>query len=281
MRFDLHSISQAGGQINEDGLGHRAHAAWLLDGATSISGRRLADETDASWFVRQVCEALSSAHPSAELRETLAAAVGRAQSLGTQLWADWGSGVDTPSASFAAAQLDANRLRLFNLGDCRILYQLDQQPMQSFGSCAVAELDAQLLQRYTELRQTAPTSTHRDLWQQLVPLIRANRRRMNRPDGYWVLSPDASSLAQLQEYVLSFDLEAHVVLATDGLYRWVDTYLIGTEQEFFSRAFEPGGLEQLLLQVREAERIDAEAKRFPRVKLKDDASAVAFHCRTS
>lgn len=268
--------------INEDEAAFTRDEGWVLDGATSVSGRRRTSggraESDASWFVREFSDGLR--RRPAELpvarwaRAVLDELVGKAGAH----WADWSSR-DVPSASYAHVQVRDGAAQFFNLGDCRILYQADGGPVTLFGSCEVQRLDDALLRAYQHLRRSEPELDHARAWACLVPTIRAHRRLMNVPGGYWILSPDGLGLEHLQRVEVPFDRELRALLVTDGLYRLVDTYGQASVDGFFARAFERGGLPAMVDELRALEAADHTAARYARVKLQDDATALAVVAR--
>lgn len=280
MRIDITTICHSSLQINEDILGYNPKAIWILDGATSISGRKLEIErkmeSDASWFVNQFSNLFAKLDHDIQLEQQLKSIIESIQHHAVSVWGNWAE-QDVPSASFSAAFYNNKNISLYNLGDCRILYQLDHQPVKEFGQSNVETFDRDLLEQYKTIAQQSPRPTHKQIWQQLVDQIRANRLRMNQKDGYWILSPDGRGIDQLQKIDLQFHEDAKVLLSTDGLYRLVDTYKQMDTADFFKKAFEKNGLNELLSQLRKIEDSDPEAIEHPRVKLQDDASAVLIH----
>ena len=107
----------------------------------------------------------------------------------------------------------------------------------------------------------------------LAPLIRENRRWKNRPGGYGVLTADASCLAFAETARRPAAAATHLLLATDGFYRLVDTYHMLTAGELMQAALERG-LAPLHAALRRLEDSDAECLAFPRLKARDDATAM-------
>jgi len=70
----------------------------------------------------------------------------------------------------------------------------------------------------------------------------------------------------------------HLLLATDGFYRLVDTYGMLTAGELMQAALERG-LAPLYAELRRIEDGDPECLAFPRLKARDDATAVLVEVR--
>lgn len=282
LQLDTEAWTSAAGACNEDIHGHAGHAAWLLDGATSLSRRAVQAPcgrmiTDAAHFVSLFSARFDkSLRLGQDLEQAIESALDWVRR--DRLVAAWMTeGTDTPSASFCAVRLAGAELEVANLGDVSILLQADDGGITTFGSSAVRELDAQLLRQYLRLRVTLPDRAA--VWAALVPLIRANRARMNQPGGYWILEPRGAGLPGLQRTRLPFARRVRGLLVSDGLFRLVDTYRLMSQDHLFITAFTPSGPQQLLKRLRDAEAGDPAAIRWPRVKLRDDATLVRFETR--
>ncbi|MCW8207241.1 hypothetical protein D8B24_09315 [Verminephrobacter aporrectodeae subsp. tuberculatae] len=273
----FHMLSHSVSAVNEDVVGFSRDEGWVLDGATSISGRRRETseglETDASWFVREFSKGLSHRSLEPHLQRWATSELQKLEADGPLNWENW-SHTDVPSASFAHVTLKPGSSTFLNLGDCKIIYQVDGGPISFFGSSEVHKFDHALLGEYLKVRKAEPGMTHQQAWKHLVPTIRANRQRMNTSDGYWILSPDGKGLPYMQRKEVPFSSEMRAILLTDGLYRLVDTYFSMDAETFFSRTFEPAGLSILVQELRSLEDADPNAELYPRVKLQDDASAL-------
>ena len=279
MLFTSETCTSAAGGCNEDICGCVSNAAWILDGATSLSRRTVLDAngrriSDAAHFVATLSagfhRGMGRGQDIAQALDSALRSVRQDEDILGYLEEDF----DVPSASFAAVQLTGQCLQVANLGDCTILLQADNGAITSFGDSAVRQLDAALLSSYLALRQKV--SDRGVVWESLVPLIRENRARMNAPGGYWILEPRGHGLPGLQQMAIRFSTGVRGLLVTDGLYRIVDTYRLMSMEEFFEEAFSVSGLERLVSNTRDAEALDSNETRWPRVKAKDDATIVKF-----
>jgi hypothetical protein len=278
MRLKYSSISTPASIINEDHLGIHGERAWVLDGATSISGRRSAaedgrEETDAAWFVRRFSVELARMSNTSLLLDDIQGILDRIRGDGHRKWGAW-IDHDIPSASFLHVCIRPGRVEAFNLGDCLLLYEADAGSLESFGASAVRALDGALLDAYRALRSALPDLSHADAWNQLVPLIRSNRKLMNTQQGYWILEPRGEGLRYGQRAAISYRHSFRGLLVTDGLYRLVDTYRLYTREHFFDAARRPEGLKRLAHELRVFEKADPDCRMIARVKARDDATGV-------
>jgi Protein phosphatase 2C len=270
------SGSDAGGSYNDDCWGSVSTAVWILDGATGLSKERLfpSAPSDAQWFVSAVDSELRNADWSKGTTPLLQSvmqrvhhrfhreAVGRIEQV--SLW---------PLASFALTRVCEGRVEFANLGDCRILWRPpDGRAVKSFGSSRVTELDANVVKEIERLHRQGYTS-HELVRRAVVPMIEANRKLKNTPEGYWILDVSGEGVAHLQTTIAdAADVET-ILLCTDGYYRLVDTYHRWTDQSLLSDSVH-NGVSAMIRELREIERLDEQCLKFPRMKPSDDATGI-------
>jgi hypothetical protein len=265
---------------NEDHYGVAENAVWVLDGATSLSKRSLPGPdgetlSDAAYFVRIFSDALRNALGGKSVGvDTAIAGATRQTSKDPNIGQFLNSGYDVPSASFALASMEDSAITLAYLGDCTLIVEIDDKPIAILGDSPVRDLDQALLSEYVSLRSSC--LSHADAWNAVVPHIRRNRARMNMPGGYPILEPKGDGLDHLKIISAPFEKSVRGLIVTDGLYRLVDTYFLLSSRELFDKAHGEGGCEQLIADLRRAERHDPDAQRWPRLKLSDDATIVRF-----
>ena len=107
----------------------------------------------------------------------------------------------------------------------------------------------------------------------LVSFIRRNRLLKNQPNGYWVLEPGGSWLQYVQYFAARVAPGTHVLMVSDGFYRLVDHYHLYDDESLLAAALDDG-LEVLARRLRQVEDEDPECRAHPRLKPRDDASAL-------
>jgi hypothetical protein len=164
-------------------------------------------------------------------------------------------------------------VELVNLGDCKLLFRgANRGPTRSFGTSALAPLDRMLIDGIVRL-QAEGIVEPAALWTRLVPHIRANRGRMNTEGGYWVLDVPGRGLDHAEELIVAPDEIREFLLVTDGFYRLVDTYRVFDDEALLDAALSRG-LAALCRKLRAVEAQDAGCRTYPRLKPRDDATAV-------
>lgn len=118
------SITHTTSDVNEDYVGKTENRGWILDGATSISGRRKSYkervETDAAWFVRIFSALLKQKTPTNNILNDLRETLKYIEKIAISEWNNWDD-QDIPSASFSHVTINSSSVILHNLGDCRVL----------------------------------------------------------------------------------------------------------------------------------------------------------------
>jgi hypothetical protein len=127
------------------------------------------------------------------------------------------------------------------------------------------------------IRAIAPDTPLIDISARLAPQVAANRKRMNTPDGYWILSfvREAADHVQLATVERSSLANGEIMLATDGFLRLVEVYGVASYGDILDAPVEK--LDAYFKRLRKLERGDPEARRFVRLKGSDDATCI--RCR--
>jgi serine/threonine protein phosphatase PrpC len=270
-------LSIAGGATNEDGGGSAAHLAWVLDGATGLPQERLLPgSTDAQWLVSEVCsffERLTDCSPADQHLSALSAFLS-SRFQAARLRAPSPEGLEElPSASLAFAAIEGQSLKIANIGDCRTLVRFPDGATRQFGDSPVSALDAQVVRRLVELQRSDRNASYGALKAELTPLIRRNRLLKNQPNGYGVLEPRDSWLQYVQYFAAEAAPGTLVLMVSDGFYRLVDHYRLYSDESLLAAAVK-GGLKALAQRLRQVEEEDPECRAHPRLKPRDDASAL-------
>ena len=278
----LDRCSEASRPFNEDAHGATAAAAWVIDGAKGPFDHRLTPgPSDASWYAQALNDVLAAQFqdPPADPVRSLAETAGRLARIYGEV-ARTAPLHEQPSACLSLATLDAAAasLTLFNIGDCRMI--VDRAGVaRSFGSSGIERLERDAIAEVSRLRQRAGHAG--DPWQELRPTLRRNfETAMNRPGGYWVTHPSLPWLHQVQRADIPLREVNHVLIASDGFFRLVAVFEAYDPSGLVAAA-RARGLSALCAELRAREDDDPECRRYPRLKARDDATAVLARIRLS
>jgi hypothetical protein len=258
---------------NEDHILHTGPVVAVFDGVSAPAGLDTGCVHSTSWYVHRLADRLAealSASPEADLRRSLATAIGRVRN-------DHGGRCDlghpgTPAASLCILRQGSDTLDYLILSDCTLVTDQagrTERHTDSRFTTAMADIRANALTGDAPIGGPAHAAQVRRATQQ-------RQQRMNRPGGYWIAAADPDAAA----HSLAGQLPLHgpkrvrrAALLTDGAADAVDRYHLITWPDLLDWLSEHGPHE-LIHRVREAERADTTGYATPRYKRHDDATAV-------
>lgn len=262
------------GVVNEDAAGYNDYAAWVVDGATGLSGRTLTEApTDPHWYAQWWHQHLHRhLTDQPDLSKFCLDSIDLVAEHYLAQWPD-ATPHDYPSAAAAIVRFCHDHLEYQLFGDAVLLLR-DRQGLQVIRDTRLNRLDDLVLSQMNRLINFEQHS-HSVARHKLLPQLRAHRQLKNTMDGYWTLEFDrAAALHGLQgQYQPEGELE--VLLLTDGLSILLDTFQYCSAEELISWVAEEG-LRPLYQQVRTLEQADPKMEEFTRFKVSDDASGLYF-----
>jgi hypothetical protein len=268
---------------NEDALGQGIYSAWVIDGATGLGKRRLMPEghSDAQWLAAAYSSRLSAAQARDSIEDVF-------KRLIVEVRAEFNAGkrcscpkpFELPSAGMVYVRLRDGQLEYARLGDCRVIIALPGGRVFSTGDSLLNDLDSAVLGVMSAMRRRTPSlfEKYSDLRAAVDPLLQANRSLLNTEGGYWALGIDPRAVAHMEVGALDMSGAAPVtgLLVSDGFYRLVDTFGVYDDASLLREALRRRDLVGMLAELRALEDRDPECTNAPRLKPKDDATAVLF-----
>ncbi|MBB4123067.1 hypothetical protein [Martelella radicis] len=277
----LNDPGKPGGH-SEDRAGANEHSAFVIDGATGIADRQVMTDfpSDASWLADQALAAFSQAggaspvsdivsRLNAEARKTYLAAAGTGD-LPRYMW---------PAAAFQMLRIEGDRLVSYGLGDCRLFLQSEADGQVFETTALKGNRTKEIAAARAHLARTGGFGGKNDIGgdEKTRAALRESRSKHNMPGGRIFtlgLVPEAANEIVREETGIA--APARGLLSSDGFAALSDNYDVFNPSELIDAAFAEG-LPALLKRLREIERIeDPEGERFPRYKVSDDATCLAF-----
>jgi Protein phosphatase 2C len=260
------SVPATPDRSNDDFVAAATDAAVLLDGVGTPAGSASGCVHGVAWFVRQLGTALLARLTStdkADLAACLADAIAHVRGLhgGTCDLSHAG----TPSATVVAVKETAATLDYLVLADS-VLAVDDDGEVHVLTDTREAEVGRELRRHMDSL--AGGSSEHAAAHRQYVERLRAFR---NRPGGFWVASAEPEAASQALTGSIPHAGVRAAALLSDGASRLADRFGVATWAEVFN-TLDASGPAALLRQVREAEDSDPVGERWPRGKLRDDAT---------
>ncbi|MFZ1814108.1 MAG: hypothetical protein WBO55_02355 [Rhizobiaceae bacterium] len=276
----LDHISDPGNacKANDDALGHSAHHAVVIDGATGLADTVLLEDepSDAAWLAGLAASVFSRGDgmPAGGLVGTVARTA--RETLAQMHDLDHMPRHALPVASFIMVRRVGQVLELSGLGDC-VAY-VRTSGGESVRHCALKD------NRMLELRNAraaldasggfdASGSVVRDPGG--LEKLRAARSRANDgKGGIWLLGLEAEAANHALNVSVRHAGEMEILLMSDGFSALSEAYERYSQDGLVDAALR-SGLKYLLDELRDIEhRIDPLGRVYPRYKRSDDATAI-------
>lgn len=258
----------------EDTLFACSEYAFVLDGATGVSGQRVSDAaTDAVWFVARIREYLSKA--LAENRPIGEIVAGGARSVRALF--DQFDGAeqlrDKPSAAVSIVRERNGMLEYFSLCDSVILLRKKNGDVQYIMDDRLVALDNAMFERMKKI--AAETGkTVRDTFKDVFPYILENRYKMNTPGWYAALSCTEEGLDTALRGSIPVSELRDVLLFSDGFAEAYDLFGIYKTPAEIIEEVSVRGIDYAVERLRRAQDADPDCARYVRNKLRDDMSII-------
>lgn len=270
--IDYSFLCLKGDGMNRDCLGMSGHSAWVMDGA--MDGTLELSETPGllpaylSFMHKSLYQELAVASVDKTLPQILADSIEAAR-VSFQAAVEFVPPYQHPSAALALIRFNATSLECLCLGDTAILIK-QENDLWIVNDQRLEELDRQVAERMKQLCREKQISVlaAREL---VLNQIRANRSKQNTPFGYPTcgFEPGAALAALYRTFPLTEGTE--ILLLSDGFAQIYSVFGIVEPEELFAYKNRFTEAAELLCAAQDA---DAECNRFPRLRKRDDASAL-------
>ena len=267
-------LSDKGNAYNEDFVYVTDDFGVLLDGATGLFKEQLTNgNTDAQLFSHQLgrllCENIGSL--SMSLSEVISFCLTQVHSYFLQEINDV-EGVRLPSATLSCFRKNGSVIEVICLGDSPALIKTKKELVilqDEVLSANAGAIITELLKAWDELEDFELAK------ESIKPLLKEFRNTKNTARGYKVLDLSQKGLIDFETKVYDLNEVESIHLVSDGFYRLVDTFHSFTEECFVETVINYPKALLLLDELRLLENKEFSLRKYPRLKLSDDAS-VAF-----
>lgn len=269
-------LCREGDFANEDVAGINEYGAWLLDGATGLSGAKLTDEkSDARWYTKWWDSYLST-----HLKDDIPIAyimingirqvsIDFHEAIGNKIC----SKLDYPSSSIIVLKWHENDIEYFSLGDSPLMIQ-SSDSLDEITDKIVPVLDGKVFNAIEQAIKKHNISS----WEAkkfVQPMLKEHRMLLNTEEGYWILGFDTKAVNKAYQGIININEPTKILMASDGFSAFVDKYHAVEKKDFISQV-EDNGLDWIYNQIRSIEDLDNDGIKYPRYKKSDDSSAIFF-----
>ncbi|TGY43289.1 hypothetical protein E5347_00315 [Clostridium sartagoforme] len=273
-------LSKQGSKIkpNEDKITIIDGAAWVLDGATGITGKRITEkETDALWYVEKINNYLiKNINSSKSLKDIMKSAIREVkESYITYDGYKNLDEVDYPCAAIALVRFNNKELEYYVMGDCTLIYK-------EKGDNAVEIVDKRII----ELEERILNSMVKVSKEKEVSILEARRycdnevldvRKMkNKSNGYWILELNEEAIDNGLYGKIAISKEVSISLTSDGFSQYYDTFNLAEGYSEFIDIVKETNIDDLYNNLYLSQEDDSECNNYPRLKKRDDSSIVYF-----
>lgn len=277
MKIDY--FSRSGALYNEDIYEANPNYAFVLDGATGLLKEKVSDmETDAQWYVHEWRNYLI--HNIMDNSKTLVQIIKEGILLISKKYLQFEGAdkvVSRPSSGISLFRVINNKLQYFLLGDCSQIITKTDESIIHMQIQDLPRLDGINLDRMVKVAHENGISKTIDARPLINNFLVETRLSQNTDKGYWILSdnPDAADHALTGE--TDFSEVQQVICLSDGYSQIYDTFKIYSVEKFAELIGASNNLSEVHNVLWNLQEKDKYCIKYPRFKLRDDATIVVFN----
>ncbi len=223
--LDSSSLPGDPGKPNDDAFAHRALAAVVMDGATSLNEPLMPGPSDAAWIARFGANRLM-AHIGEGLpaRAAVAAALADAEMSFAHLRKRAPVAVyETPYSSMMFVVLGEAACEALWYGDCAALVQCPGETIELVGD-ALAKRARERDRAAALAAKTGERAASTGVRETFLPALRASRNLLNTQKGGWCFGPDVRAADHVASAQVQAPKGTVLLLVTDGFLALVSDY---------------------------------------------------------
>ena len=273
-------LSKQGSKIkpNEDKITIIDGAAWVLDGATGITGKRITEkETDALWYVEKINNYLiKNINSSKSLKDIMKSAIREVkESYITYDGYKNLDEVDYPCAAIALVRFNNKELEYYVMGDCTLIYKEKDEKAVEIVDKRIIELEERILNSMVKVSKEKEVSileARRYCDNEVLDV----RKMKNKSNGYWILELNEEAIDNGLYGKIAISKEVSISLTSDGFSQYYDTFNLAEGYSEFIDIVKETNIDDLYNNLYLSQEDDSECNNYPRLKKRDDSSIVYF-----
>lgn len=273
-------LSKQGAKIkpNEDKITVIDGAAWVLDGATGITGKRITEkETDALWYVEKINNYLiNNINSSNSLKDIMKSAIREVkESYITYDGYKNLDEVDYPCAAIALVRFNNKELEYYVMGDCTLIYKEKGDNAVEIVDKLIIELEEKILnsmEKVSKEKEVSILEARKYCDNEVLDV----RKMKNRSDGYWILELNEEAVDNGLYGKVAISKELSISLTSDGFSQYYDTFSLAEGYSQFIDIAKETNIDDLYNNLYLSQEEDSECNKYPRLKKRDDSSLIYF-----
>lgn len=277
---NIKCLSKQGAKIkpNEDKITIIDGAAWVLDGATGITGKRITEkETDAFWYVEKINNYLiNNINSSKSLKDIMKSAIREVkESYTTYEGYKNLDEVDYPCAAIALVRFNNKELEYYVMGDCTLIYKEKDKKAVEIVDKRIIELEERILNSMVKVSKEKEVSIL-EARKYCDNEVLDVRKMKNRSNGYWILELNEESIDNGLYGNIAISKEVSITLTSDGFSQYYDTFNLAEGYSEFIDIVKETNIDDLYNNLYLSQENDSKCNNYPRLKKRDDSSIIYF-----
>ena len=266
----------SGSKPNEDKITILDGAAWVLDGATGITGKRITEkETDALWYVEKINSYLiDNITSTLSIKDIINSAIKfTREEYSKYKGYESLEEVDYPCAAIALVRFNKEEVEYFVLGDCTLIYKEKNQNPKEIVDKRLIELEEQILSSMVKVANEKKI-TVLEARKYCNNEVLKVRKMKNNHKGYWILELNEEAIEHGIYGKIPRKNEIDICLTSDGFSQYYDTFDLSNGYEDFIGKVKNINVDELYNNLYRSQEDDSECNDFPRLKQRDDTSLI-------
>ena len=273
-------LSKQGDKIkpNEDKITIIDGAAWVLDGATGITGKKITEkETDALWYVEKINNYLiNNINSSKSLKDIMKSAIREVkENYNTYEGYKNLDEVDYPCAAIALVRFNNKELEYYVMGDCTLIYKEKDEKAVEIVDKRIIELVDRILdsiEKVSKEKEVSILEARKYCDNEVLDV----RKMKNRSNGYWILELNEEAIDNGLYGKIDISKEVSISLTSDGFSQYYDTFNLAEGYSEFINIVKETNIDDLYNNLYLSQEEDSKCNNYPRLKKRDDSSIVYF-----
>lgn len=275
---NIKAFSGQGNLVNEDICFVSSTCGWVIDGSSGLTKCKITNgESDAAWYVSEWQGYLKdNIEKDASIEDILKKGVINIRNKYLQFeGASKATALEHPSASILIVRVRDKSLEYFCLGDCTLLYKLKNGKVIKISDDKVSKLDSKVIDEMVKVHNEKNISLI-STRPYIDEMLKENRLKKNSVDGYWILGMTEEALQHGLFGHADLEELSKACILSDGFSQYYDTFNLSNDYSEFIDEIGNESLQRLCNELRKNQEQDKDCNKYPRLKVKDDASIVYF-----
>ncbi|MGV8984237.1 hypothetical protein [Clostridium sp.] len=278
MLFNFSTLSYTNKNFNEDILGYTSKAAWVLDGATGYFNNRIPNyNSEAEWYVSEWNKYFYSNIDNMEksLKQILLEGMKEIkQKYYSIVNCENIEEATLPTATIAIIRIESNYINYYVLGDCIVaIKENESEDIKIITDNRIGKLENRVIESIVKIQKEKNVGI-KYARNQVIGLLKENRKLKNTDSGYWILGFDEKAINFGIQMKIKINKSTEIMLMTDGFYRIIDTFSHYKNTSQLIEDVKQKGLNYIYNIIDEYENKDSECIKYPRTKKSDDSTAI-------